>query len=289
MASKVQLTVLNSMAGRDVEACLDQHVAWGLRVLDLKDHLFGKAVTQLRDAEATQVAELANERNLSIHTLSTGLFHSDVEVGESAFRDKWMPVVDDAIRVAKILKPRQIRLLMAMTSERAHVLDSTAYLLAKHPYVFEVYREAIDRILDAGFGVVIENEVRDCLFSKPQEILSFFDVLDRSDVVSLIWDVQNFWQMGTFPSLAVYEMLHPVIGMIHVKGGRAETPGGPLVWKANLKEASWPVVPILRQAIQDRVSSVICLNPSHGQKPNGYVEDTAGNLQFLRDAIEEIA
>lgn len=283
-----QLTVLNSMAGNDIEACMDQHVAWGLRVLDLKNGLFGKGVAQLSGDEATQIAQMANDRDLSVHTLSTGLFYSDVEVGEKAFRDKWMPVVDHVIQVAKILKPHQIRLLMATSSQRVDVLDSAVYLCACHRWVFDVYREAIDRIVDAGFGAVIENEVHDCLFSRPQEILSFFDVLDRKDVVSLIWDVQNLWQMGTFPSLAVYEMLKPVIGMIHVKGGRAEIAGGPLVWKAGLQDASWPVVPVLQAAIADGVSPVICLNPSHGEKPEGYVEDTDANLQFLRDSIEDI-
>lgn len=283
-----QLTLLNSMAGNDIEACMDQHVAWDLRVLDLKNGLFGKGVAQLSRDEATKIAQMAKNRNLSIHTLSTGLFYSAVEDGEKAFREKWVPVLEDALQVAEILKPRQIRLLMATSSKRLDVLDSAVYLSAYHPWMFDVYREAIDRIVDAGFGAVIENEVHDCLFSRPQEILSFFDVLDRKDAVSLIWDVQNLWQMGTFPSLDVYRMLKPVIGMIHVKGGLAEVSGGPLVWKAGLADASWPVLPILKAAIADGVSPVICLNPSHGEKPEGYVEDTVANLQFLRDSIEEI-
>ncbi|MFT5365693.1 MAG: sugar phosphate isomerase/epimerase [Candidatus Latescibacterota bacterium] len=283
-----QLTVLNSMAGVQVEACMDQHVAWGLRVLDLKDRLFGKAVAQLNRDEAVQISQMATARNLSIHTLSTGLFHSDIEVGEVAFRKKWMPILDDVIQVANILNPHQVRLLMAMSSKRLDVLDSSVYLSACHPWVFEVYREAVDRVVGAGFGVVIENEVKECLFSRPPEIISFFDVLDRRDAVSLIWDVQNLWQMGTFPSVAVYDMLKPVIGMIHVKGGRAELPGGALVWKAGLKDASWPVVPILKAAIAGGVSPVICLNGSHGEKPDGYVEDTVMNLKFLRDSIKEI-
>lgn len=286
---KVQLTVLNSMAGREIEACMDQHVAWGLRVLDLKDRLFDKTVAQLDGEESTQIAQMAGARDLSIHTLSTGLFHSDIEVGEKAFRDTWLSVVDDVIQVANILKPHQVRLLMAMSSKRSDVLDSVVYLKACHPWVFDVYREAVDRVMDAGFGVVIENEVRDCLFSRPQEVIDFFDVLDRHDRVKLIWDVQNLWQMGTFPSVAVYQMLKPVIGMIHVKGGKAGLSGGALMWKAGLKAASWPVVPILKAAIADGVSPVICLNPSHGEKPDGYVEDTERNLQFLRDSIEEIA
>ena len=289
MGQTVQLTVLNSMAGTEIGACMDQHLAWNLRLLDLKDRLFGKAVAELSTQEAEAIAEMAEERGLAVHTLSTGLFHSDVEVGEAAFRASWFPVLDRALAVAEILRPQQVRLLMACSNKRGEVIDASVYLAESHAWVFEVYREAADRISDAGFGVVIENEVRGCLFSSPQEILSFFSLLQRPDAVSLIWDVQNLWQMGTFPTLDVYRMLKPLIGMIHVKGGRAEMPGGPLVWKANLADASWPVVPILKAAVADGVSPVICLNPSHGERTEGYTEDTEGNLRYLRTEIGEVA
>ena len=288
MKPYVQLTVLNSMAGHEIEACMDQHLAWGLRVLDLKDRIFGKGVEHLSETEAEQVAALASDRGLSVHTLSTCVFHSDVEVGEEAFRKQWFPLLENAIAVSKIIKPGQVRLLMGGAHRRADVLDSSVYLAECHSWVYDVYREAVDRISDAGFRVVIENEVRGCLFSSAQEILSFFDMLDRSDAVSLIWDAQNLWQMGTFPTLDVYRMLKPIIGMIHVKGGRAEVSGGPLVWKAGLEDASWPVVPILKAAISDGLSPVICLNSSHGQRSEDYVEDVAENLAFLRREIEEI-
>jgi len=288
MAENVKLTVLNSMAGHDIEACMDQHLAWGLEVLDLKNAIFGKSVEDLSSNESEQVASLASERNLSVHTLSTGVFHSDIEVGEDAFRAQWTPVLDQAIEVAKIIQPAQVRLLMGGSSRRKEFMDSCVYLAESHSWVYDVYREGVDRIAVAGFQAVIENEVRNCLFSTPQEILPFFDILDRPDAVSLIWDAQNLWQMGTFPTLDVYRMLKPVIGMIHTKGGHAEVTGGPLVWKAGLEDASWPVVSILKAAIADGVSPVICLNPSHGEKPEGYVENTEANLAFLRREIEEI-
>jgi hypothetical protein len=47
MGDKIQLTILNSMAGKDFVQALDQHLAWGLQVLDLKDAIYGKAVDQL--------------------------------------------------------------------------------------------------------------------------------------------------------------------------------------------------------------------------------------------------
>jgi hypothetical protein len=285
----VELTVLNSMAGAQIEACMDQHVLWGLSLLDLKDQVYGKSVAELSSLETRGISMLAAARKLTLHTLSTGLFHSDIEAGEGAFRSRWDPILEDVLRVASELNPRQIRLLMAMTSRRSNILDSSEYLRACHPWVLNVYREAVDRITGAGFGAVIENEVRNCLFSRPQEVLSFFAVLDRPGKVSLIWDVQNLWQMGTFPTVDVYRSLMPVIGMIHLKGGRSEVPGGSLRWKAGLKEAAWPVVPILGAAIADGVSPVICLNPSHGEKPMGYTEDTEGNLRFLRESFKEIA
>ena len=288
MEQKVQLTVLNSMAGKDIETCMDQHLAWGLKVLDLKDRIFDKGVEHLSEEEAETVAEMAADRGLLVHTLSTCVFHGDIEVGEEAFREQWCPLLENAISVAKVINPGQVRLLMAGSHRRADVLDTSVYLADTHPWVYDVYREAVDRISDAGFRVVIENEVRDCLFSSAQEILSFFNILDRSSAVSLIWDAQNLWQMGTFPTLEVYRVLKPLIGMIHVKGGRAEVPGGPLVWKAGLGDASWPVVPILKAAIADGVSLVICLNSSHGQRSEDYVEDVAENLAFLRREVEEI-
>jgi sugar phosphate isomerase/epimerase len=182
----------------------------------------------------------------------------------------------------------QIRLLMASSSKRENILDSTRYIQDCCPWVFDCYREAIDRIHERGCAAVIENEVGRCLFSKPLEITGFFSLLDRADRVSLIWDIQNFWQTGTFPSLEVYESLKPYIGMIHVKGGRAEIPGGRLKWRCSLEDASWPVVPIIRRAIADGVSPVICLNPSHGEPSTDYVYEYKDDLAFLRREIEEI-
>ena len=96
--------------------------------------------------------------------------------------------------------------------------------------------------------------------------------------------------MGTFPSLEVYERLKPLIGYYHLKGGRAEVEGGDLVWASSLEDASWPVLDITAAVIRDGVSPVICLNPSHGQRPEGY--DAAAvwqqDLALLREAFPEV-
>lgn len=286
---KVSLTVLNSMAGQDIETAFDRHVTWGLRFLDLKNCIFGKSVDELTVEEAKQVKEAADRRGLQVHTLSTCLLHGDVEQGEKAFRDRDIAALQNVLDVADILSPVQIRLLAASSNRRHEILDSSVYLTAHHPWLVNVYRDAVDQIRDAGYGAVIENEAHDCLFATPAETVSFFSTLDRTSHVGLVWDIQNLWQMGTFPTLDVYETLKPLIRMIHLKGGRAEVAGGALKWRSHLQDASWPVLPIVRRVIEDGRSPVICLNPSHGQSPPGFNSDPQNDIEFLRNAVKEIA
>jgi hypothetical protein len=86
MTGKFELTILNSMAGMDFEAALDQHLALGLRVLDLKDAIYGNRVDDLLPEEVEQAARAIAARNLRVATLSTSIFYGDIEPGEAAFR-----------------------------------------------------------------------------------------------------------------------------------------------------------------------------------------------------------
>ncbi len=285
---RVHLTVLNSMAGTELEACFDTHVRWGLAHLDLKDGLFGKGIEALTATEAEQVKAAAEHRGLRVHTLSSCLFGGDIEQGEAAFRAEYQPALANLLEVARLLSPRQLRLLMARSSRRAEFLDASAYAGAKHPWLVGLYREAVDQIAEAGFQVVIENEVGGCLFTRPTEILEFFAELNRGEVAGFTWDVQNLWQMGTFPSLEVYRLLKPLVRMIHLKGGRSEIAGGPLRWASQLEDASWPVLAIVREVIRDGRSPVICLNPSHGQASSGFRLEVVQDLDFLRRNVEAI-
>ena len=262
--------MLSSMAGRDFERSLDRHVDWGLRHLDLKDAIFGKSVIDLTDAEAFRAADLIRERRLFVYCLSTTLFHADVESGEEAFRRNHLAPLDRVIAVARGLQPDLIRLLAATTAQRDRLEDSVPYLTDQNRWLIEMYREAVERLSAAGFKVTIENECRDCIFSNSREILGFFEALDCGDAVNLTWDVQNLWQMGTFPSLDVYQQLKPLIAYFHLKGGQSEKGSKTLRWKSSLEDASWPVRAITEQVMTDGVSPVICLNGSHGAAKEGY-------------------
>ena len=203
--------MLNSMAHRDFETALDRHADWGLKHLDLKGGILGEDVVSLSSEQATQAKDMIESRGLSVYCMSTTLFDEFVEVGEDAFVVNHLDLVDRAIENANILQPHFVRLLAAKTRRRSEIVDSVSYLEKELGWLLGLYREAIEKISDAGFRVTIENECHDCLFANTGEIRGFFDRLDCGEKVSLTWDVQNLWQMGIFPTLAVYEDLKPWI------------------------------------------------------------------------------
>lgn len=292
MSNKVQLTMLNSMAGTDFDQALDQHLEWGLSVLDLKEAIYGKTIDDLLPHEAEQVAKAIRIRNLSIATLSTGIFYGDIEQGEVAFRAQFSAKLARVLETAPILQPTHIRLLSASSTKRATFTNCSEHLQNEHPWVIPLYREAIEQLHEIGFHVVIENEVGRTIFSHPQEILDFFHVLDCGDKVGFTWDIANLWQEGTFPSLEVYAQLTPVISMVHLKGGRInEDPEGPRRLASSLETASWPVKEIVGAVIDDGVSSVICVNGSHGARNPAYshtLEDYHRDILYLREQFEGI-
>ena len=288
--AKTKITILNSMAGREFEQALNQHVSWGIKLLDLKDAIFGKSIVELTEEEAKCAAEFICKRELSVYCLSTGLFHGDIELGEEKFRNDYLEKIEHVINIAKILQPQMIRLLSAQTSKRREVENSVKHICSSHPWLIPLYAEAINGIYNSGFKVTIENETGNCIFSNPGEIIDFFAELDCREKVCFTWDVQNLWQMGTYPTIEVYNKLKSLIGYYHLKGGQQSDESNELCWRSALEDASWPVVKIARQVVSDGVSPVICLNPSHGKAKEGYDYSnvTKRDLDFIRREIPEV-
>ncbi|MBT3270651.1 TIM barrel protein [Candidatus Poribacteria bacterium] len=281
-----RLTILNSMVGSDFPAALDKHVEWGLTDVDLKDQIFGKAVADLTRDEAANAARLIADRGLTTHCLSTGFFFAEVERGEAEFRQRFMEPLDDLIVVARELRPRLVRLLAARTARRDELAHVQAYIEGDHPWLMPLYAEAVARLQDAGLSVTVENEVGGCILSSPDEIRWFFEALGTPDVC-LTWDVQNLWQMGSPPTIAVYESLRDLIGYYHLKGGQSGPGSDDLKWRSSLADASWPVVEITREVVSDGVSPVICLNPSHGAaRPDvDFTDIVARDIAYVRDEV----
>ena len=69
-----------------------------------------------------------------------------MEGGKGAFREQNMPVLQNVLAVVQTISTVQIRLLMASSSRRLEILDSSIYLATHHPWVVSVYQDAVDKI-----------------------------------------------------------------------------------------------------------------------------------------------
>lgn len=289
MQYPIILTMLNGMAGREPEAALDRHRAWALSSLDLKDAWFGTGVEHWTTEQAHRVAAGALARRLSVGTLSSCLGRGEVERGEAAYRAD-LQALDNLIANARILQPARIRLVAPSLARRREVADAAAELTEHHRWLFPLLREAVDRLTATGATVVFENESPGTIFGHPDEVLGFFQALQRPQT-RMIWDVGNWWHFGCarFPTVADAAALRPVVGVLHLKGGIAEQPGGPLRWAGQLAETTWDVVGIVRTIIAGGICPVICLNPPHGAARPGIAHDYRADLDHLRITFPEIS
>jgi sugar phosphate isomerase/epimerase len=259
-------------------------------VVDLKDCIWGKSVTDLSPDDASRAADQLRWRGLGVYCLSTGIGFSDVGDGEAAWRARHEPTLDRTLGVASVLRPQVVRLLAPKWRDAPAGGAVMAAATRAHPWVGRAYGDLVDRIRTAGFGVTIENEVDRCVLRAPDDVAAFLEWVGPREGLFFTWDVQNLWQMGTFPTLETYRALKPHIGGLHVKGGRADG-GRSLAVASALEDASWPVVDIVREVVRDGAVRVICLNPSHGVRPEGYDgwEVARRDAAFLRREIEGIA
>ncbi|MER8887134.1 hypothetical protein [Mesorhizobium sp. M0816] len=279
------------MAGSDLAVALDRHVQEGLGICDLKDGIFGKRLEDLSHDQLRSLADEITARGLNTHCLSTSLGDHDLALGRECWRQVNSEILDHVLSAAEILKPALIRVIAAKDTSRPQGgAQNMNRVLAQHPWVPAAYDEIIGHINAAGFDVVVENEAHDCIITSPEDVRDLFATLKPGHRVSYTWDVQNMWQMGTLPSREVLDKLLPLLGMLHLKGGRAGS-DGTLKDASSLADASWPVADIVRAAIESGRVEVICINPSHGTRAAGF-DDWAvarDDLRFIRAADQRVA
>lgn len=285
---KPAVTLLNGMLGIEFGDALQEHRRAGIHLLDLKDHIFGKSFADLSTEEARGARQLVDRFGLEVYSLSSMLCHDDVEQGEMPFRQNAEALLERVLTIAPLFKPVSIRLLSAWSSRRGDFANSTEYLDRRHAWIYDVYRDCVDRLTNAGYTVFIENEAHQNIFSNPAEIRGFFERLNCGPRVRLTWDVQNLWQTGgAAPSIATYKALDDLTGYVHLKGGRAGS-DGKLAWASSLRDATWPVEAIVKRVVADGAVPVFCINPPHGQHPAGFdsASVTADDIRFLHHLIE---
>jgi len=305
-SGRTQLTVLNAMAARDFDQALAMIKEWGLEWVDLWGFIYGEPIDTLSLAASERVAIALGELGLRAYCLSSRIFDDSVEQDELAFRDTHMATLRKSLAAASVLRPKYVRLIAGRMTDAAATENCVDVLKERYPWVRDVYREAVELILEAGFTPTVENEHFNCFLSTTEEFQDFFEWLSAPSEFRLTWDIVNAWKMGTYPSVEVYQALRPLLGYVHVKGGQAsEHDPTKLKWNVGLDEASWPVREIIQAAVDDGVSPVICLNPAHGEWKPGYdygdgsttatpfpkrnlAPATGRDIDFLRKNVEGI-
>jgi hypothetical protein len=282
-----KLTMLNGTAGSDFETAARRHAELGLKWLDLKDSLWGENINNLSLDNARRAADIAKAHGLKVFCFSTALCESELNAGEDAFRARHFKTLDHVLKLADIIEPAYVRLISAKLKPYDGPESRMEIVERDFPWTFGVYREMVDRMVGAGRRVLVENEIGNVIFNRPEGILRFFERLERPGKVHYTWDIQNLWQEGVFPTMEVYQQLKPVIGCLHVKGGRTEGESKLLVNASTLEEASWPVREIVSTAVADGVAPYICVNPCHGKKPPGYDtwEVAKSDIAYLRKIV----
>lgn len=284
-----QLTILNFMASPDFDESVALHHEWGLKWIDLKEEIYGHTLKTLDPASARRAKATADAAGIQIFCLSTSIFSDDVQIGESSFREAHLAELRHTLALAEILQPRVIRILGAQLP-RTQGLNAVDVLKEEYPWIVDVYREAIDLIHDAGYISTIENEGEDCILSLTDEFIQFVQWIDRPGVAQLTWDVQNQWQNGVFPTTDVLAELKPYLFYVHLKGGAAGEDPNVLQWRTSLEDASWPVAVITQAVVNDAISPIICLNPSHGAIKPGYDYNNIveRDIEYLRRSVKGI-
>lgn len=295
--SSSELTVLNMMPSRDFDTSLELHRQWGLHWVDLWGDIYGIPSVDLLDlSTAARAADAIAAAGLEVYCQSTRVFDDHVEVGEQDFRRAHLDQLGRSLKMAERLKPAVVRLIAGRLTRGDDDASSVRTLKHDYPWIAAAYRDGVKAIRDAGYDATIENETGDCFLASTEEFLEFFEWLDLGSEVTLTWDVQNNWQTGYLPTLGRYESLKPLIGYVHLKGGQSEPGSTALRWKTSLADASWPVLDIAQAVVDDGVSPLVCLNPSHGAAKDGYdygiqASDrdvsaiTLRDLEYLRENV----
>ena len=267
-----KLLALNVMIGGNIDESLEQHRQCGLRYLDLKMDFCGAPIEDSDRATVQQIAQAAAQRGLETYCLSSCLGNCSISDDDTYLQEQYTGV-KRLISFIPILNPRCVRLIMPR-GDAAVIHDER---------ILSAYRDWCQQLLAAGVEVVIENEIGNSIGRDPQLIMSFLENLGIGNKVRYIWDIANQWQEGRFPSTADYHILRPVIGIIHVKGGRWNNPQEKTyAWKSMLDNSDWPVTELCALAIENNVPA-ICINPPHGTAPENWSYDLNSDISFLQN------
>ncbi|HEY8591165.1 MAG TPA: TIM barrel protein [Naasia sp.] len=262
------LTLQSDMCGTSLDDVLSFNAGLGISAIDAKTGLAGEPVEALTVEAAREFRRKLVDHGAYLFAFSTSLLHVDVAAvdalrGEAERVRALLPVLE-------ALTPRYVRVLAPTMGNRAGASASSEGFPVGP--VSDVIVEIARVCAEAGAELLIENGPEASIVSSPADAVSLFSGLAaREPRVHAIWDVQNMWQCGWFPTAADLPAMAPFTRYVHVKGGRTDDGAapGPLMWASALEDASWPVDDLLNAVTATATVEAVALNPSHGRMPEG--------------------
>ena len=178
MSTKTRLTLLNSMADRDFDRALDQHAAWNLELLDLKDCAF----TASRSRNSTlDEAGRASEAIGGYAGFQSIVFRRSLFFRRDGSRRSRIPQAPSSsagrgTRHSADSQAATHSSVAAQSETPQGTLSTRSVTLRRAADVAPAAStwKRSSKFMRLDFKTVIENEIANSIFSTPKEIVEFF-------------------------------------------------------------------------------------------------------------------
>lgn len=204
------LSIFSDEVEGDFRETLPMLSSWGLKYVDLRGRVLGKALHDLNDEELSEVRGMLDREGMKIGALQSSL--AKVHLPNSERQEAEQEKLEGIIRTADALDCRLVRVFnfWQPKGEEANTLHTDGEKLEQ---VMEMFRPLAKRGKEAGLIYAFENCGQSC-----EEIAALLKALDNPDW-GLAWDVHNGWDS---PSRKKDEVLHIAQNarrskMVHVK------------------------------------------------------------------------
>ena len=158
--------------------------SWGLKHVDLRGRIFGRACENLTDEQLAEIKKLLAQHEMSVGCFQSSLckVHMPNAEGQRAEEKK----LEGLIRAADALGCRLVRAFFYWQPE-----DDSKDVLAVRPdmmaKVTEMFLPIAERAKEAGLTLAFEN-----CGVKPSEVLAFVDAIGEPSW-GLAWDCRSHW------------------------------------------------------------------------------------------------
>src|SRR4051794_4576005 len=118
--------MLAEMMDPDLEVAVEGLRDLGISRLDLKNHVFDRAIDGLDDERRERLAVLLQRTGASVYCFSSTLGHRNIShVSERELRGELERGIANMIETARLVRPDKVRFLSCLYDEREAYSDAT--------------------------------------------------------------------------------------------------------------------------------------------------------------------